>query len=65
MALTLHGITFIAMNRCVVEKLNMFTKLLYKYQISTYITREIQKTICGMKIYLFILRQYLNRYFAI
>ena len=64
MALTLHGITFIAMNRCVVEKLNMFTKLLYKYQISTYITREIQKT-ARMKIYLFILRQYLNRYFAI
>ena len=64
MALTLHVITFIAMNRFVVEKLNMFTKLLYKYQILTYITREIQKT-ARMKIYLFILRQYLNRYFAI
>ena len=47
MALTLRVITFIAMDRCVVEKLNMFTKLLYKYQISTYITREIQKTICA------------------
>ena len=47
MALTLHGITFIAMNRCAVEKLNMFTKL------STHI-----------RIYLLILRRYLNRYFA-
>lgn len=40
MALTLHGITFIAMNRCAVEKLNMFTKLSTHIRIYLLILRR-------------------------